>query len=146
MRRRQQIPKPDAAFATNQFYKDVGARVREARKRAENISQASLATSVGLTRTSVTNIEKGRQKLLLHTFVDIAAAIGVEPIELLPKKANVLNGLGLDLHSLPPEERGFIERAVGAGQQYEKIQTKNNRDEGKLFAGKKQRNESSDRG
>jgi Zn-dependent peptidase ImmA (M78 family) len=29
-----------------------------------------LATAIGLTRTSITNIEKGRQKLLLHTALE----------------------------------------------------------------------------
>ena len=147
MRRRQSLnPKPDAAFATRQFYKDVGALIREARKKAKDISQESLATSVGLTRTSLTNIEKGRQKVLLHTFVEIAAAIGANAVDLLPKKSNVLNGLGVALPpSLPPEERGFIERAVGAGQAYETIQTKSNRDEGKNLAGKKQRNGGTDK-
>jgi len=33
----------------------------------------------------VTNIEKGRQKLLLHTFCDLAAAVGVAPSALLPE-------------------------------------------------------------
>jgi len=146
MRRQSPNPKSDAAFATRQFYKDVGSLIREARKKAKDISQESLATSVGLTRTSLTNIEKGRQKVLLHTFVEIAAAIGADPVDLLPKKSNVLNGLGVALpSSLPAEERGFIERAVGAGQPYETIQTKNHRDEGKITAGKQQRNGSPDR-
>jgi DNA-binding MarR family transcriptional regulator len=32
-----------------------------------------------LSRTSVTNIEKGRQKVLLHTLCGLAAALGVVP-------------------------------------------------------------------
>src|ERR1043165_8157209 len=130
VRRRQINSKPDADFATRQFYKDVGALVREARKKAKGISQESLANSVGLTRTSLTNIEKGRQKLLLHTFIEIAASVGANPADLLPKRSNVLDGLKVDLTSLPSEERGFIERAAGAGTTYATHQEKNNHNDG----------------
>ena len=50
----------------------------------QNVTQEGLAKLVGLTRTSLTNIEKGRQKILLHTFADLAAALRVAPAELLP--------------------------------------------------------------
>jgi DNA-binding XRE family transcriptional regulator len=128
-------PKPDADFGLKQFYHDVGLLIREARKKADNMTQEALASSVGLTRTSLTNIEKGRQRVLLHTFTQIASAVGAEPVDLLPKKQNVLNGLGVDLpSSLAPEERGFIERAIGAGGNYETIHSKENRDGGKQTA------------
>ena len=53
------------------FYKAVGQLVRAARDKA-GLTQNALASRLGLTRTSVTNIEKGRQKVLLHTFCDLA--------------------------------------------------------------------------
>jgi transcriptional regulator with XRE-family HTH domain len=43
-----------------------------------------LAEKVSLTRTTVTNIEKGRQQLLVHTLVDIAKALNVSIELLLP--------------------------------------------------------------
>ncbi len=54
----------------------------------QNVTQENLAKLVGLTRTSLTNIEKGRQKILLHTFADLASALGVRPAELLPKESH----------------------------------------------------------
>jgi hypothetical protein len=42
-----------------------------------------------LTRTSIINIEKGRQQLLVHTLVDIAGALGVPVVELLPPAGDV---------------------------------------------------------
>jgi transcriptional regulator with XRE-family HTH domain len=39
---------------------------------------------VALSRTSVTNIEKGRQKMMLHTLWQFASALGVDPTVLLP--------------------------------------------------------------
>jgi transcriptional regulator with XRE-family HTH domain len=65
------------------FYAEVGQRIRHARDR-RGLTQEGLASLVALTRTSITNIEKGRQKLLLHTLVDLATALQVAPADLLP--------------------------------------------------------------
>ena len=45
----------------DEFYAEVGRRVRMARE-AAGLTQDALADQVELSRTSVTNIEKGRQK------------------------------------------------------------------------------------
>ncbi len=50
---------------------------------AKGMTQSELATAVGLTRTSITNIEKGRQKLLVHTLLDIALSLDVECARLI---------------------------------------------------------------
>ena len=68
------------------FYKRLGQRIREARTRS-GLTQQELAAKVDLTRTSVTNIELGRQKLLVHALVEIAAALQVAPDKLLPAAA-----------------------------------------------------------
>ncbi len=66
-----------------EFYGLVGQQIRKAREE-HGLTQAQLATLVSLTRTSITNIEHGRQKLLLHTLYEIANALAVEPGTLLP--------------------------------------------------------------
>ena len=48
------------------FYAEIGRRVRLARERL-GLTQDYLAIQIMLSRTSVTNIEKGRQKVLAHT-------------------------------------------------------------------------------
>jgi DNA-binding XRE family transcriptional regulator len=136
--RPRQRSEPESILALQQFYKEVGRRVREARQRANNMTQKALAMTVGLTRTSLTNIEKGRQKMLLHTFTDIAIALGVGVADLLPGNEKILSGLQGDLlASLAPEERGFIERAIGAGGSYEIKQTTSNKNESKRITGSK---------
>ena len=55
----------------------MGARIRSARE-AAGISQDELAARIGLTRTSVTNIEAGRQDVPLSRLVVLAAALDVE--------------------------------------------------------------------
>lgn len=140
--RPRQRSEPESIVALQQFYKEVGARVREARKRANNMTQKALAMTVGLTRTSLTNIEKGRQKMLLHTFTDIAIALGVDVADLLPRNEKILTGLeDRVLASLLPEERGFIERAVGVGGSYENKQTTTNTNGSKRIAGNKPNNQ-----
>jgi transcriptional regulator with XRE-family HTH domain len=66
-----------------QVYRVVGERIRDERKR-QNITQDELAKEIGLTRTSITNVENGRQKLLLHTLFQIADYLGTSPVRLLP--------------------------------------------------------------
>ena len=68
------------------FYEEVGRRIRDARKRRNpKLTQQGLAELVSLTRTSITNVERGRQKFLLHTLADLAKALQVEPASLLPR-------------------------------------------------------------
>ncbi len=67
------------------IYEEFGRGLRSARK-AANLTQEALAERVGLSRTSITNIEKGRQHVSLHMLFTLAAAIGVELVELLPQK------------------------------------------------------------
>ena len=65
------------------LYKRFGRKIGELRS-AARISQFELAGKIGLSRTSVTNIERGRQRVQLHTLYSIATAIGKEPADLLP--------------------------------------------------------------
>lgn len=65
------------------FYEVFGANLRAARKRA-GLTQQELADRINLTRTSVTNIERGTQRIALHQLFDLAAALGDSPVNLLP--------------------------------------------------------------
>ena len=92
------------------FYRRFGRQLRQARK-AAGLSQADLAVAIELTRPSVSNIEQGRQKVLLHTFGRMLDVLHVQPGELLPR---------LHARSTPPagwnglahDERDFIERGL----------------------------------
>lgn len=65
------------------IYDYIGSRVRAERVDA-SLSQDELGLRVGLTRTSISNIELGHQKIQIHTLYDIAAVLGVPPTALLP--------------------------------------------------------------
>ena len=70
------------------LYIEFGKRVRSARGKA-GLTQEMLASRIGLSRTSVTNIEKGRQKVSLDMVYTVAKALGVDPVTFLPEAAGV---------------------------------------------------------
>lgn len=84
-----------ALHDTSETYSAIGQAIASRRLDA-GISQAELAEHIGLTRTSISNIEKGRQKMLVHTLLEIAACLGTPAAELLPagapNNANVFSG------------------------------------------------------
>ncbi len=63
-------------------YRCLGARIQIIRETLD-MSQESLAKKVGYTRTSIVNIEAGRQRLPLHQVQEIAAALSTTPKNLL---------------------------------------------------------------
>lgn len=66
------------------FYKIVGEKIRIARQ-AANKSQFDLARSVGLNRTSITNMEAGTQKIQVYILYQIAEFLHVPILTLLPQ-------------------------------------------------------------
>ena len=69
-------------MTTADFYARVGAAIR-ARRAELKLTQATLATDTGLSRSSVTNIESGGQAILLHQLIDIARVLGTDAAELI---------------------------------------------------------------
>jgi transcriptional regulator with XRE-family HTH domain len=67
-------------------YLEFGRRLRAARLKAR-LTQEALGKRVGLSRTSITNIEQGNQHVGLHMLYALASAVGVRPLELLPEEA-----------------------------------------------------------
>jgi transcriptional regulator with XRE-family HTH domain len=60
----------------------LGARIRELRLR-KGLSQEELAHASGLDRTYISSCERGKRNASLLTLYRIAAALRVEPAELL---------------------------------------------------------------
>jgi transcriptional regulator with XRE-family HTH domain len=93
------------------FYKQVGEIIREKRK-ARGLSQDGLAKAVGLKRPSISNIEKGRQNILLHTFCDIADTLNSTANALLPERTQPVLVQMPDLTSFSKEVRKFVEAGI----------------------------------
>jgi transcriptional regulator with XRE-family HTH domain len=67
----------------DRLYKQFGQQLRQARSDAK-LTQDEVAERVGLKRTSITNIECGRQHIALHQLFLLASAVGTAPEALLP--------------------------------------------------------------
>jgi transcriptional regulator with XRE-family HTH domain len=57
------------------------------------LSQAELARRVKMSRGSIANIESGRQHPPLETLWVIAGALGLEPRQLIPSRADLVDGV-----------------------------------------------------
>jgi len=72
--------------------KNVAVQIRAIRKE-RHMQQNDLATVVGVTRTSISNIERGKQAVSLVLFCRIAQALDIKPGEFLDmalsKKASI---------------------------------------------------------
>lgn len=66
------------------FYQAFGNLVRLHREGRKDLTQEKLGLLVGLSRTSITNIEKGRQHIALHQLFALANALKIRPEVLLP--------------------------------------------------------------
>lgn len=69
--------------SVNPIYVEIGKQIFKARDR-KGMTQEQLAEKISLKRTSITNIEKGKQQLLVHTLIDIAEKLEVEVSSLIP--------------------------------------------------------------
>ncbi|MEM7637978.1 MAG: helix-turn-helix transcriptional regulator [Pseudomonadota bacterium] len=69
------------------IYKQVGKRIAERRKDI-GLIQEELAQRVGLSRASIANVERGEQKIQLHTLVDFSNALELDDVRLLFPEQN----------------------------------------------------------
>jgi transcriptional regulator with XRE-family HTH domain len=101
---------------TENMYTEFGKLVRRHRVRLK-LTQDQLADRVGLSRTSITNIEKGRQKVLIHHLIHLAESLQVNPEALLPPTEmpqippGLEHRLGRDLRD---KEKEWVRRIVGS--------------------------------
>lgn len=102
-----------AVHTDQPFYSAVGRKLCQQRERC-GLTQEDLAGKVGLTRTSITNIEKGRQRVLLHTFIDIVSALGVLPVDLLPVPSAPSQQIEELLRGRSKKEREFVSAVMSS--------------------------------
>ena len=70
----------------NSFYKVLGRQIQVLRTKRE-LTQGALGARLEppVTRASVANLEAGKQRLLVHTLVQIAQILDVRPTQLVPE-------------------------------------------------------------
>jgi transcriptional regulator with XRE-family HTH domain len=73
---------------TELIYQYIGGQLR--RRRSElGLTQAQIAQRIGVERTSISNIEAGRQKLPIHALYQLCHLFDVEVNQILPPLAAV---------------------------------------------------------
>ncbi len=101
------------------LYKKFGMKLRTARIRSR-LTQEDVAKKVGLSRTSITNIESGRQHIPLHVVYTLASAVGMTPASLLPDELpdqEVISPKLISDWNLAEDEQDWVKRVVfRAGQ------------------------------
>jgi transcriptional regulator with XRE-family HTH domain len=79
---------PPVRVDEDKLYRTVGERLRRIRLGLE-VTQAGLAEAAGVMRTSVVNLEAGRQRPPLHVLYRLCGALGVEVNDVLPSGEEV---------------------------------------------------------
>lgn len=99
------------------LYAEIGRRLR--RRRVElSMTQEELAFLVGVLRTSITNLEKGRQRAPLHLLYQLCTALDLETMALLPslselaRLAMVEVDTGDDVRAMPPHAAHFLRQLL----------------------------------
>lgn len=96
------------------LYGIIGERLKQRRLEA-NVTQAQLAEAAGVLRTSITNIEAGRQKPPLHLLYRMCMALDVEVSSVVPTNEEVagLSAVPFDIYGdsdeLPPRLAEILE-------------------------------------
>ena len=96
------------------FYQELGSRIQQAR-RSRGLRQEDVAAALSLTRGSIANIERGRQRVLAHTLAEIALLLGVSPSTLLPESKVPRNRRVRGVPGLSRVEREWVEDLLKLG-------------------------------
>lgn len=90
------------------LYRIIGERLKQRRLEA-NVTQAQLAEAAGVLRTSITNIEAGRQKPPLHLLYKMCMALDMEVSSVIPANEEVAGASAVPFNiysgsdELPPQ-------------------------------------------
>lgn len=99
------------------LYKEIG-KCLKARRLALGLTQEQLADASGVLRTSITNLEAGRQKTPLHVLYELCAVLEIEIAELLPKRSEVSRKeavsieIGGRMAAVPPKSAEVLQKLM----------------------------------
>jgi transcriptional regulator with XRE-family HTH domain len=99
------------------LYSYIGNRIKQERLRS-NMTQGRLADATGMLRTSIANIETGRQKTTLHVLYKLCSVLQIEATTLLPLTAEVVHTdmIEVDVHGRqgegPPIAAEFLKQLM----------------------------------
>jgi DNA-binding XRE family transcriptional regulator len=78
----------------DRLYQQIGKTIHDLRlAKNPRLTQAGLAELLGVTRTSITNIEKGKQRIPLHLLYTLCAKLSVQISDVIPVVEDVVGQL-----------------------------------------------------
>jgi transcriptional regulator with XRE-family HTH domain len=91
----------------------LGKKIRQQRQ-SSGLTQAELADRLSISRTSLTNVELGRQRLLVDQLYKMADVLNTRPQDLLPQPSEIIGASSNEApqESLPESVHQFV-RKVG---------------------------------
>jgi len=96
------------------LYIIIGERIRNRRKELK-YKQEQLANNIGINRTSISNIEKGRHQAPLHLLYKISIFINMDIYDLIPTKDEIIRQDFVEestsLYNLLDKNRGLSENS-----------------------------------
>jgi transcriptional regulator with XRE-family HTH domain len=99
------------------LYKEIGKRLKK-RRLELTLTQEQLAEASDVLRTSITNLEAGRQKTPLHVLYELCAVLKIEIAELLPnrlevsQKETVSIEIGGRMTGVPPKSAEVLQKLM----------------------------------
>ena len=101
------------ARSQGSFYTALGRNIRQSRTRA-GLTQSALAEVIGMTRTSITNIEQGRQPVYVDVLVQIARATDTSCEKLLSDTTASMLDVTELIATYPAEQQVWIKNVLSA--------------------------------
>ncbi|GHU96899.1 hypothetical protein FACS189483_01240 [Spirochaetia bacterium] len=91
-----------------QLYAKIGEEIRQYRQKA-NLKQENLAKMVGLNRSSIAQIESGKQAVTIFTLYQFCEALNTRVIDILPNELN-FDHYSMDRVEYPAQVLDFINK------------------------------------
>lgn len=106
----------------DRLYSIIGERLKRIRIR-EGIPQSTLAAAIDHLRTSISNIEGGRQRPPLHVLYELCHQLGIELLTILPFDNEVRDEVlvsvrtGETTEHLPPQVAAAVQEILRVGSE-----------------------------
>ena len=110
------LPPPRIEMSKDDLHAALGKRIRDKRQ-SVGLTQAQLADRIEISRTSLTNMELGRQRLLIDQLYKMADVLNMKPQDLLPLPGEIIGASksAASDTAIPPSVHRFAERVRSRG-------------------------------
>lgn len=103
---------PPPVHSDDELHAALGKKIREQRQ-LSGLTQAELAARIDVSRSSLTNMELGRQRLLIDQLYKMAEVLNTSPKDLLPSPSEIISSSRNSAdEAIPDSVQRFAERVL----------------------------------